>query len=140
MFTVNAVAATAYGYLFLFSPHTLSQLPLVGESFIGLDQNSASDPHGIFAQRYVGSVVLAFGLCSVLGISAAIQMSPVLLAQALYKLCWLISVACVRPAFTSWTLHFVAIFFVLLVGDVMALRDLATALHAHGGSRKPKKK
>ena len=72
----------------------------------------------------VGSVYLAFGLLSILGLRAPLKFAPILLLQLLYKVIWLIGVALpllVRGRFPAEEIMTVIIFVIVVIGDLIAI-------------------
>ena len=71
-----------------------------------------------------GSVYLAFGLLSVLGLRAPLRFAPLLLLQLSYKVIWMVAV--VLPLFLAGTLPryallHVVVFASYIVGDLVAI-------------------
>lgn len=72
----------------------------------------------------VGSVYLAFGLLSLLGLRAPMKFVPVLLLQLCYKLMWFVGVVlplCVRGQLPSYALPTAIIFATYIIGDLIAI-------------------
>lgn len=72
----------------------------------------------------VGSVYVAFGVLSLLGLRSPLRFAPLLLLQLAYKSIWFIAVAlplAVRGLFPAHGLSFVAIFATYIVGDLIAI-------------------
>jgi hypothetical protein len=72
----------------------------------------------------IGSVYLAFGLLSVLGLRSPLKFVPVLLLQLCYKSIWFIGVVLPLWAtahFPSYALPTVIIFATFIVGDLIAI-------------------
>jgi hypothetical protein len=72
----------------------------------------------------IGSVYLAFGLLSILGLKSPLKFLPVLLLQLCYKSIWFIGV--VLPLWTtahfpSYAIPTVIIFATFIVGDLIAI-------------------
>jgi hypothetical protein len=82
--------------------------------------NEACDP---FLYGIEGSVYLAFGLLSILGLRAPLRFVPVLLLQLVYAAVWLIGVVLPLLIATGATPHPVtaAIFALTVVGDLIAI-------------------
>jgi len=72
----------------------------------------------------VGSVYLAFGLVSILGLRSPLKFVPVLLLQLCYKAIWFLGVALpllVAGRFPSYAIMSVIIFATYIIGDVIAI-------------------
>jgi hypothetical protein len=72
----------------------------------------------------VGSVYLAFGLLSILGLRSPLKFVPVLLIQLCYKSIWFIGVVLpllVTGHFPSYAIPTVIIFATYIVGDLIAI-------------------
>ena len=72
----------------------------------------------------VGSVYLAFGLLSILGLRSPVKFSPVLLLQLCYKSLWFIGVALplvVTAQFPAYAIVLIVIFATYIVGDIIAI-------------------
>ena len=72
----------------------------------------------------VGSVYLAFGLLSILGLRSPLKFVPVLLLQLCYKSIWFIGVVLpllVTTHFPSYAIPTVIIFATFIVGDLIAI-------------------
>jgi len=72
----------------------------------------------------VGSVYLAFGLLSLLGLRAPLKFVPVLLLQLCYKLIWFVGVIlplCVKGQFPLYALPMAIIFATYVIGDLIAI-------------------
>ena len=72
----------------------------------------------------IGSVYLAFGLLSVLGLRSPLKFVPVLLLQLCYKSIWFIGVVLplwVTAHFPSYAVPTVIIFATFIVGDLIAI-------------------
>lgn len=71
-----------------------------------------------------GSLYVAFGLASILGLRAPLKFVPVLLLQLTYKIVWFLGVALPLVMKGQLPAHgyiFAAIFFTFLVGDLIAI-------------------
>jgi hypothetical protein len=71
-----------------------------------------------------GSVYIAFGLVSILGLSSPLKFSPVLLLQLSYKIIWFAGVAlplAVKGQFPAHGYVFAAIFLSYVIGDLIAI-------------------
>jgi hypothetical protein len=72
----------------------------------------------------VGSVYVAFGLLSILGLRSPLKFTPVLLLQLCYKSIWFIGVVLplwVTAHFPSYAIPTVIIFATFIVGDLIAI-------------------
>jgi len=72
----------------------------------------------------VGSVYLAFGLLSILGLRSPLKFVPVLLMQLCYKLVWLVGVLIPLVAtahFPRYAIPMVIIFVTYIIGDLIAI-------------------
>jgi len=72
----------------------------------------------------VGSVYVAFGLLSILGLRSPLKFVPVLLMQLCYKSVWFIGVLVpllVTEHFPSYAIPMVIVFITYIVGDLIAI-------------------
>ena len=72
----------------------------------------------------VGSVYVAFGLLSILGLRSPLKFVPILLMQLCYKLVWFIGVLVpllVTAHFPSYAISMVIIFATFIIGDLVAI-------------------
>jgi len=72
----------------------------------------------------VGSVYVAFGLLSILGLRSPLKFVPVLLMQLCYKVVWVIGVLVpllVTGHFPSYAVPMVIIFVTYIIGDLIAI-------------------
>lgn len=72
----------------------------------------------------VGSVYIAFGLLSILGLRSPLKFVPVLLLQLSYKTVWFVGVALplvMEGQFPAHGYMFAAIFLTYLIGDLIAI-------------------
>lgn len=72
----------------------------------------------------VGSVYVAFGLLSILGLRSPLKFVPVLLMQLCYKVVWFIGVLVpllVTGHFPSYAISMVIIFVTYIIGDLIAI-------------------
>lgn len=72
----------------------------------------------------VGSVFLAFGLVSLLGLLSPLKFLPILLLQLCYKSIWFIGVIlplALRGQLPTYTLPFAIIFVSYIIGDIIAI-------------------
>jgi len=71
-----------------------------------------------------GSVWVAFGLLSILGLRSPLKFSPLLLLQLTYKGVWFIGVilpVLIAGEFPAYALGYVVFFTVYIVGDLIAI-------------------
>lgn len=72
----------------------------------------------------IGSIYLAFGLLSILGLRSPLKFVPVLLLQLFYKSIWFIGLVLpllVTAHFPSYAIPTVIIFATFIVGDLIAI-------------------
>jgi hypothetical protein len=72
----------------------------------------------------VGSVYLAFGLLSILGLRSPLKFVPILLLQLCYKVVWFIGVLfpiLFSGKFQTYALLYVVIFATYIIGDLIAI-------------------
>ncbi len=72
----------------------------------------------------IGSVYLAFGLLSIMGLRSPLKFVPVLLLQLFYKSIWFIGVVLpllVTAHFPSYAVPTVVIFATFIIGDLVAI-------------------
>ena len=72
----------------------------------------------------IGSVYMAFGLLSILGLRSPLKFTPILLLQLCYKTIWFLGVALPLWAtghFPSYAIPTVIIFATFIVGDLIAI-------------------
>ncbi len=72
----------------------------------------------------IGSVYMAFGLLSILGLRSPLKFTPILLLQLCYKTIWFIGVVLplwVTAHFPSYAMPTVIIFATFIVGDLIAI-------------------
>lgn len=72
----------------------------------------------------VGSVYVAFGLLSILGLRSPLKFVPVLLMQLCYKSVWFIGVLIpllITGRFPSYAIPMVIIFATFIIGDLIAI-------------------
>lgn len=111
MYIYNIVATSAAGLIFIAFPGLLESL------FKFPVQDSSS-------RAIYGSVLLAFGVVSILGLRAPLRVAPVLLMQVVYKLVWIATVALpifLRGSFPTHILALVGIYATYIVGDLIAI-------------------
>jgi hypothetical protein len=72
----------------------------------------------------LGSVWVAFGLLSILGLRSPLKFSPVLLLQLTYKVVWFIGVilpVLIAGEFPAYAIGYVLFFAVYIIGDLIAI-------------------
>lgn len=72
----------------------------------------------------IGSVYLAFGLLSILGLRSPLKFVPVLLLQLCYKLIWFVGVVLpllVVEQFPRYAILYVVVFAIFIIGDLIAI-------------------
>jgi len=72
----------------------------------------------------LGSVWVAFGLLSILGLRSPLKFSPLLLLQLTYKLVWFIGVILpllIAGQFPAYATGYVFFFTVYIIGDLIAI-------------------
>jgi hypothetical protein len=72
----------------------------------------------------LGSVWVAFGLLSILGLRSPLKFSPVLLLQLTYKVVWFIGVilpVLIAGEFPAYAMGYVFFFIVYIIGDLIAI-------------------
>jgi hypothetical protein len=94
---------------------------LAPDSVISMMGWPSQDPivFGVF-----GSVYVAFGLVSILGLRSPLKFVPVLLLQLTYKTVWFLGVALplvMKGQFPTHGYIFAAIFLTYLIGDLIAI-------------------
>lgn len=94
---------------------------LAPDSVISMMGWPSQDPivFGVF-----GSVYVAFGLMSILGLRSPLKFVPVLLLQLTYKTVWFLGVALplvMKGQFPTHGYIFAAIFLTYLIGDLIAI-------------------
>ncbi len=71
-----------------------------------------------------GSVWIAFGLLSILGLRSPLKISPVLLLQLCYKVVWFIGVLLpilIAGEFPAYAIAYVVFFAIYIIGDLIAI-------------------
>ncbi len=71
-----------------------------------------------------GSVWVAFGLLSILGLRSPLKFSPVLLLQLSYKVVWFIGVllpVLIAGEFQVYAIAYVVFFAIYIIGDLIAI-------------------
>jgi hypothetical protein len=72
----------------------------------------------------VGSVYLAFGILSILGLRSPLKFVPILLLQLCYKVIWFVGIILpllfVEP-FPMYGIPFIVIFAIFVIGDLIAI-------------------
>ena len=72
----------------------------------------------------VGSVYVAFGILSILGLRSPLKFVPILLLQLCYKVIWFIGVILPLLFAESFPMHgisFVVLFAIFIIGDLIAI-------------------
>jgi hypothetical protein len=111
MYLWTIVGAGGFGLLILF-------LPSMVESVFGLP---AQDP---FLRGIIGSLYVAFGILSILGLRSPLKLVPVLFLQLCYKLIWFLAVLLPRllgGQLPSHAMMLSLIFVTYVVGDLIAI-------------------
>jgi hypothetical protein len=110
MYILTTIVAGGFGVLMIFFPRMSASL---------FDMSCAPATYGI-----VGSVYLAFGLLSILGLRDPLKFVPILLLQLTYKTIWLLGVflpLLITGKFPSSEISTVIIFSIVVVGDLIAI-------------------
>jgi hypothetical protein len=71
-----------------------------------------------------GSVWVAFGLLSILGLRSPVKFSPILLLQLTYKVVWFIGVIIpilIAGKFPAYATGYVVFFAIYIIGDLIAI-------------------
>jgi len=71
-----------------------------------------------------GSVWVAFGLLSILGLRSPLKFSPILLLQLTYKVVWFIGVffpLLITGKFPAYATGYVVFFVIYIIGDLIAI-------------------
>jgi len=72
----------------------------------------------------VGSVYVAFGILSILGLRSPLKFVPILLLQLCYKVIWFVGIILpllfVEP-FPMYGISFIVIFAIFIIGDLIAI-------------------
>jgi hypothetical protein len=111
MYLWTIVGAGGFGLLILFAPSMV-------ESAFGLP---AQDP---FLRGITGSLYVAFGILSILGLRSPLKFVPVLFLQLCYKLVWFLAVLLPRllgGQLPSHAMILSLIFATYVVGDLIAI-------------------
>ena len=111
MYIYTLIGAGGYGLMILFFPGLIKlifNLPDQAGNILGI----------------IGSVYLAFGLLSILGLRSPLKFLPVLLLQLAYKVVWFIGV--ILPLLVSgrislFELPYVIFFATYIIGDLIAI-------------------
>ncbi len=72
----------------------------------------------------LGSLMVAFGLISILGLRSPLKISPILLLQLAYKVVWFIGVFfpfLVAGKFPAYATGYVVFFVIYIIGDLIAI-------------------
>jgi hypothetical protein len=111
MYVYTAVVAGVCGLGMIVAPDTV-------RSAFGLPDQEP------IAFGTVGSVYLAFGLLSLLGLRAPLKFVPVLLLQLCYKSIWFVGIVlplCVKGRFPLYGVQMAIIFASYIVGDLISI-------------------
>ncbi len=111
MYVWTIVGAGGFGLVALFAPS-------LTESLFGLP---AQDP---FLRGIIGSVYVAFGILSILGLRSPLKFVPVLFLQLCYKVIWFPVVLVPRLVGGQFPIHAMVlsvIFVTYVVGDLIAI-------------------
>ncbi len=111
MYVWTILGAGGFGLMALFAPSLL-------ESLMGFP---AQDP---FLRGVIGSVYVAFGILSILGLRSPLKFVPVLFLQLCYKVIWFIVVLLPRLVGGQLPAHAMAlalVFATYIVGDLIAI-------------------
>ena len=111
MYLWTIMGAGGFGLVLLFAPS-------VAESVFGFP---AQDP---FLRGIIGSVYVAFGVLSILGLRSPLKLVPVLFLQLCYKSIWFLAVLLPRLLgghLPSHAMILSLIFATYLVGDLIAI-------------------
>ena len=110
MYILTIFVAGGFGLGMIFAPSAAASL---------MDMSCDPSPFGI-----VGSVYLAFGLLSLLGLRNPLKFVPILLLQLTYKIVWLLAVALpllIKGQFPASEISTVVIFIIVVAGDLIAI-------------------
>jgi hypothetical protein len=72
----------------------------------------------------VGSVYVAFGILSILGVRSPLKFVPILLLQLCYKVIWFVGVLLpllIGEPFPMYGIPFIIIFSLFIIGDLIAI-------------------
>jgi len=111
MYIITIVVAGGFGLGVIFMPNTI----------VSMYKMPKQDPI-IFG--IVGSVYVAFGILSILGLRSPLKFAPVLLLQLCYKVIWFIGVILPLLFVGPFPMHgipFVVIFAIFIIGDLIAI-------------------
>ncbi len=109
VYTIFGAGSLGLGILFM---------PVVIKSALGWPVNEP------VAFGIVGSVYVAFGLLSLLGLRAPLKFAPLLLLQLCYKLIWFVGVLlplAIASQFPAYGITFLIIFATYIIGDLIAI-------------------
>jgi hypothetical protein len=111
MYSLTIIFAGITGLLMVLSPSTINSLmsmPTENPMIFGL----------------AGSLWLAIGLLSVLGLRSPLKFVPVLLLELIYKTVWIVFVvlpAFVNNSYSTWVTPIVVLFLAFMVGEIIAI-------------------
>lgn len=111
MYVYTIVGAGAFGLAIIVAPGAIA-------SALGLP---SQEP---ITFGVTGSVYVAFGLLSVLGLRSPLKFAPVLLLQLCYKLTWFVGVVApllVARQFPAYAAPLTGIFASYIIGDLIAI-------------------
>ena len=111
MYIYTAIGAGLFGLGIILMP----------ETFASMWKMPTQDPINF---GIAGSVYLAFGLVSILGLKSPLKFTPILLLQMTYKIIWFIGVILplvFKGPLQWYALIFIVIFATYIIGDVIAI-------------------
>ncbi len=111
MYIYTIFVAGLFGVGMIFAPNTV----------ISMFGWPSQDP---IVLGVVGSVYIAFGLLSILGLRSPLKFVPILLLQLTYKIVWFLGVALPLVLDGQFPAHgyiFAAIFLTYIIGDLIAI-------------------
>ena len=111
MYVYTVVLAGSCGLAMIVAPNTITSVFRVPRQ----------DP---VAFGIIGSVYLAFGLLSLLGLRTPLKFVPVLLLQLCYKAVWFVGLVLplvVKGQFPAYAIPIVIIFATYVIGDLIAI-------------------
>ena len=111
MYIYTIIGAGGYGLMILFFPGVIKlifNLPVQAGNILGI----------------IGSLYIAFGLLSILGLRSPLKFLPVLLLQLTYKVIWFIGVLLpllVSGRISLFELPYAVFFATYIIGDLIAI-------------------
>ncbi len=111
MYIFTIVVAGGFGLGVIFIPNVL----------ISIFRMPKQDP---IICGIVGSVYLAFGILSILGLRSPLKFVPILLLQLCYKVIWFVGVIfplLFSEPFPMYGISFIVIFVLFVIGDLIAI-------------------